>query len=95
MSVKAIMGHAYARWGKRSEAVGLLEEVTAAGSVSSYSVAGIYAALGESNPAFEWLNKACEQHDVQLVSVKVDPTLDGVRSDPRYADLLRRVGLPL
>ncbi len=94
-SIKAITGHAYAKWGKRSEADRLLEEVIRAGSVSSYSIAGIYAALGENDPAFECLNKACEQHDFQLVSVKVDPTLDGVRSDPRYADLLRRVGLPL
>jgi hypothetical protein len=74
--------------------VRLLEEVTRAGGASSYSTAGIYAALGESDSAFECLNKAFEQHDVQLVSLKVDPTLDVVRTDPRFADLVRRVGLP-
>src|SRR6266550_2143603 len=93
-SVKAIMAHAYARWGKRGEASKLLEEVTVAGTPSPYSIAGIYAALGEGDAAFAWLNQACEQHDVQLVSVKVDPTLDGVRSDLRFAELVRRVGLP-
>jgi len=93
-SVKAIMAHAYARWGKRGEASKLLEEVTVAGTASPYSIAGIYAALGEADAAFAWLNQACEQHDVQLVSVKVDPTLDGVRSDLRFAELVRRVGLP-
>ncbi len=93
-SVKAIMAHAYARWGKRGEASKLLEEVTVAGTASPYSIAGIYAALGEGDAAFAWLNQACEQHDVQLVSVKVDPTLDGVRSDLRFAELVRRVGLP-
>jgi TolB-like protein/Flp pilus assembly protein TadD len=94
ISVKAIMAHAYARWGKRTEAIGLLDEVIAAGTASPYSVAGIYAALGDGDLAFEWLHKATEQHDVQLVSLEVDPTLDGIRSDPRFADLVRSVGLP-
>ncbi len=93
-SVKAIMAHAYARWGKRSEAVQFLEEVTRAGTASPYTIAGVYAALGENDSAFEWLNKAWEQHDVQLVSLKVDPTLDGARPDPRFNELVRRVGIP-
>ncbi len=73
-AIKAIIAHAYARWGKRAKATKLLDEVTRAiGTgvcVSSYSIAGVYAALGQSEPAFEWLNKAYEQHDLQLVSVK-------------------------
>jgi TolB-like protein/Tfp pilus assembly protein PilF len=93
-SVKAIMAQAYARWGKRTEAVRLLDEVIVAGTASPYSVAGIYATLGETDAAFECLNKAREQHDIQLVSLKVDPSLDVVRSDPRFPDLVRRVGLP-
>lgn len=93
-AVKAIMGHAYARWGKRGEALKLLEEVISAGSVSPYAVAGIYAALGESDSAFQWLDKAFEQRDVQLVSLKGDPTLDGVRADQRFSELVQRVGLP-
>jgi TolB-like protein/Tfp pilus assembly protein PilF len=97
-AMKAIIAHAYARWGKRSKAMKMLDEVIKASAngtnVSSYSIAGIYAALGESEPAFEWLDKAYKQHDLQLVSLKVDPSLDGVRSDPRFADLVRRVGLP-
>ena len=94
ISVKAIMGHAYAKWGKRSEALKLLEEVTMAGTASSYTIAAIYAALGQDDAACEWLNKAFEQHDLQLVSLKVDPTLDGVRSDPRFADLVKRMRFP-
>jgi adenylate cyclase len=96
-AMKVVIAHAYARWRKRSKALKLLDEVTKASakgmSVSPYSVAGIYAALGQSEQAFEWLNKAYKQHDLQLVSLKVDPSLDGVRSDPRFADLVRRVGL--
>jgi hypothetical protein len=57
-------------------------------------VAGINAALGDRDAAFEWLNRAYEQRDVQLVSLKTDPSLDGLRQDPRFADLVKRVGLP-
>jgi pentatricopeptide repeat protein len=93
-AVKAIMAHAYAKWGKPEEALKLLEEVNLSGIASRYLIAGIHAALGESDTAFDWLQKAREQHDVQLVSLTVDPYLDGVRSDPRFADLMRSVGLP-
>lgn len=94
VSVKAIIAQAYGRWGNRKEALKLLEEVTAAGTASWYSIAGIYAALGEVDSAFESLNKAYEQHDLSLVSLKVDPSLDGVRSDPRFNRLMAAVGIP-
>lgn len=94
VSVKAIVAHAYARWGKRSEAIEILDEVIVAGTASPYSIAGIYAALDDSDSAFEWLQKAREQHDVQLVSLKVDPMLDGLRSDTRFAQLVKHVGIP-
>ncbi|HKY27012.1 MAG TPA: tetratricopeptide repeat protein [Pyrinomonadaceae bacterium] len=94
VSVKAIVAHAYARWGKRSEAIEILDEVIVAGTASPYSIAGIYAALDDSDSAFEWLQKAKEQHDVQLVSLKVDPMLDGLRSDTRFAQLVKHVGIP-
>jgi tetratricopeptide (TPR) repeat protein len=92
-SMKAIMGQAYARWGKRSKAVKLLEEIATAGPSSAYSIAGVYAALGEKDQAFAALNKAYEEHDMQLVSLKVDPTLDGLRDDIRFTEFVRRVGL--
>jgi len=80
--------------GQGSEALKLLDEVNVAGTELSYSMAGIHAALGDCDLAIEWLRKSFEQHEVQLVSMKVDPTLDGARSDPRFAELVRRVGLP-
>jgi TolB-like protein/Flp pilus assembly protein TadD len=94
ISVKAIMAQAYARWGKRDIGSKLLEEVISAGIASPYSIAGIYAALGERDLAFEFLNRACEQRDLQLVSLKVDPSLDGLRSDARFEELVERVGIP-
>lgn len=92
-SVKVLMGQAHARSGKKAEAMQLLEEANAAGTASPYSIAGLYAALNNQDKAFESLNKAYEEHDMQLVSLKVDPSLDGLRDDVRFADLVRRVGL--
>jgi TolB-like protein/lipoprotein NlpI len=94
VSVKALMAHAYARWGNEHDALKLLEEVKLLDTTSPYLIAGIYAALGDYDGAFERLNEAYDQRDVQLVSLKVDPSLDGVREDQRFAELVNRVGLP-
>ncbi len=57
-------------------------------------IATIHAALGEKDLAFEWLQKAYEDRSGWLVYLKIDPMFDPLRSDPRFTDLLRRVGLP-
>jgi len=57
-------------------------------------VAGGYSLLGDKDKAFLWLNKAYEARDIQLINLRVDPTYDALRSDPRYADLVRRMGFP-
>jgi len=59
----------------------------------AYQIAAIYIALGEVQQAFSWLEKAYEQRSSFLRWLKVDPRFDPVRSDPRFLDLLRRVGL--
>src|SRR5205807_10241875 len=92
-SVKVLMAQAFARWGKNSDAVKLLAEVAGV-PTSAYSVAGVYGALGNGDKAFEMLNQAYDEHDIQLVSLKVDPALDDLRHDARFTDLIRRVGLP-
>ena len=104
MAMKAIIAHAYAKSGKRNKAIKLLDELTASAqdidqlpgvvNVSPHSIAEIHTALGQTDKAFEWLNKAYEQHDMQMVSLLTNPTLDSLRSDARFADLVRRVGLP-
>ncbi len=63
-------------------------------NVSPYRAATFYAALGEKDKAFAELNKAYENREFFMVLLKVDPRLDPLRSDPRFQDLLRRVGLP-
>ena len=94
-SVKALMGYAYALSGDRSQAIKLIDEISDPSQPEAppYSIAGIYAALGETDRAFEWLNRAYHGRSFQLVGLKVDPILDNLRSDPRFKDLLDRIGL--
>jgi hypothetical protein len=50
--------------------------------------------LGDKDNAFEWLSTAYQEHDVNLLALRTDPAFDSLRSDPRYADLVRKVGFP-
>jgi hypothetical protein len=60
-----------------------------------YQIAEVYAWGGEKDRAFEWLEKARERGDAGLLHTKVDPTLRGLRGDPRYTALLKKMNLPL
>ena len=60
--------------------------------ISPYSIASDYALLGDKERAFEWLEKAYAERASWLVEVRVDPAWDVIRSDPRYTDLLKRIG---
>ncbi len=61
-------------------------------NTSSYGVAIYAAALGEKDEAFAELNKAFENREFGIVLLKVDPRLDPLRDDPRFQDLMRRIG---
>jgi len=94
--MKATLAHAYAMAGKAGEArkiLNELEETAKQRYVSPYDIATIYAALGEQNRAFDWLEKAYEERSGWLAYLKINPILDNLHSDPRFADLLRRIGL--
>ena len=62
--------------------------------LSPYLIAELHADLGDKDHAFEWLNTAYLEHDLSLIQIRTDFTMDSLRSDPRYAELVRRVGLP-
>jgi tetratricopeptide (TPR) repeat protein len=90
------LGNAYARAGKAGEArktIAQLEEHVRENGVGRYEIALVYAGLGKKQEAFKWLEEAYEAHDVGLLYLKVDPCLDPLRSDPRFDDLMRHVGL--
>jgi serine/threonine protein kinase/tetratricopeptide (TPR) repeat protein len=63
--------------------------------VSPLDFAQLYARLGDRNSAFSWLERAYKERSSWLNFVNTDPEYDSLRSDPRYPDLLRRIGLPL
>jgi hypothetical protein len=50
--------------------------------------------MGEKERAFDWLQKACDERDPLVIWLKVDPTLDNLRSDPRFDRMLQKMGLP-
>ena len=93
----AVAGQAYAKSGRRQEAeqyIKKLGEISKTQPVRFYWSAAIYAALGDKDKAFAELEKAYEQRDWFLPRLKVDPSMDSLRDDPRYKDLLRRMNLP-
>jgi hypothetical protein len=65
-----------------------------AGHGSAYRIAALYADLGDKAQAFRWLDTAYQDRDWQLVGLNSDFYLDPLRSDPRFAELVRKVGLP-
>ncbi|MFL6276066.1 MAG: TPR end-of-group domain-containing protein [Blastocatellia bacterium] len=87
------LAFAYARAGDRATAQQKLKQAlsSANGYVVPYFVATVYAALGDSEQAFAWLERAYTERSNYLAWLKTDPRMNGLRADPRFADLLRRV----
>ena len=93
----AELGYACGASGRRREALQLLNELKEQAKhrhVSPFSMAIIYAGLNNRDECFQWLERAYEERSLGLTWIKVEPMLDNIRSDPRYADLLHRMGLP-
>ena len=59
-----------------------------------YEIIQLYRRLDRADDTFKWLNKACDERSIWLIWLKVDPAVDGLRSDPRFTELMKRVGLP-
>ena len=93
----AMAGQAYAKSGQRHEAeqcIARLKEMAKTQTVRFYWIAAIYAALGDKDKAFAELEKSYQDRDWFLPRLKVDPIFDSLHDDPRYNDLLNRIGLP-
>ena len=91
----ALLGYAHARLGERSQAIRVLRQLEAASKQSytpAFSFAVVYAGLGEKDQAFAWLEKAYGERTSRLGYLKVEPLWDPLRSDPRFAALVRRIG---
>jgi DNA-binding winged helix-turn-helix (wHTH) protein/TolB-like protein/Flp pilus assembly protein TadD len=97
LTTKAFLGYAYGMSGRRSQAEKLLAEVKDLSErrpISPGFLSMVYAGLGEKDQAFAGLENAYREHSRVLAALKVNPVWDGLRSDARFADLLRRMGLP-
>ena len=70
-----------------------LNELSKKRYVSSLEIARVHTALGEKDQVFDCFNKAVEEREGWLIWVKLEPSFDSLRSDARYAELLRRMGL--
>jgi len=85
----------YAVSGRQEKARNLLNrmlDLRARRYVDAYLIGAAYAGLGEKEKAFEWLTKAYEEHAGQMICIKVDPWIKNLRSDPRYKELLKKMG---
>ena len=91
------LAHAYSAIGKKAEAEKILRDLEHKAketSASPYTMATIYAGLGENDKAFEFLEKAYSEKSLDItLSLQSDLLLDSLRSDPRFQSLLRRIGL--
>jgi hypothetical protein len=91
------LAHAYRAMGNKAEAMKILrglEQKAKASSASTYTMATIYAGLNQNAKAFEFLEKAYAERSFDLPGyLKADMLLDSLRPDPRFQNLLRRVGL--
>jgi TolB-like protein/DNA-binding winged helix-turn-helix (wHTH) protein/Tfp pilus assembly protein PilF len=92
----AELGYVYAASGQRREARQILvelRELSRRRYVSPVDIAFIHVGLGEKDQAFNWLERAYGEHSSKLTILKMDPRSDILRADPRFDELLRRIGL--
>ncbi|MGA7381932.1 MAG: tetratricopeptide repeat protein [Terriglobales bacterium] len=95
--MRAALACTFGAAGRTKEAIQILDDLTKLAKqkyVAPYFFAGIHIGLGENDRAIEYLEKSYEEHSHWLIYLHIDPSMDGLRDNPRFQDLLRRVGLP-
>jgi serine/threonine protein kinase/tetratricopeptide (TPR) repeat protein len=91
-------GYLHALLGERSQARQMIEELSSLSKqrfVPAFYFALIYAGLEDKDQAFTWLDKACDERFIRLVYLNIEAFWDPIRSDPRFTQLVRRVGIPV
>jgi Tfp pilus assembly protein PilF len=95
-SIKISVAVAYARSGQGEKATAILNEMLHLKEdryVPPAQLAYVYAALGEIDEAFMWLDQAFRQRDPSMTWIKGDPEFDSLRFDPRFEELMKKLGL--
>ena len=93
----AFEGYALAKMSRKAEARAVLDELLQLSTtryVTAYHIALVYNGLDESDETFAWLERAYQQRSPRMVFLKVEPKWNNLHSDPRFQDLLWRVGFP-
>ncbi len=93
----AALGHAYGVSGdvtRANQILAQLKQLSTQRYVPAYDIAMVYLGLGKKEEAYRWLEKGFEERSAWMVYLNMDPRLDILRSEPRFIDLVRRVGLP-
>ena len=91
------IGNVYVEAGNITEAQKILDTLSLLKQsqfVTAYGIALVHAGMGDSDSTFKWLNKAYDERSNWLVWLKTDPRWESIRTDERYAELVRKVGLP-
>ena len=95
--MRAALAHSYGKAGRKKEALQILDDLTSLAKckyVAPHFFAGIHIGLGENDRALDYLEKSFEDHSHWLIYLHIDPVMDDLRNEPRFQDLLKRVGLP-
>ncbi len=95
--ILAALGHAYALSGRRMEAQRVLAQLLRERDqsyVSAFDLAVLYTGLGEKQQALEWLEKSYQERSAFLIYMTWDPRLDSLRKEPRFQQIIQRVGFP-
>ncbi|MFZ0580004.1 MAG: protein kinase [Candidatus Acidiferrales bacterium] len=95
--MRAALAHTYGKGGRGNDARRLLDELTELAKckyVAPHFFVGIHIGLGDYDRAIEYLEKSYEEHSHWLIYLHIDPSMDELRGDSRFEDLLQRVGLP-
>jgi len=94
---RSALGHAYGLSGDKAHARQVLDELNALSTrqyVPSYDIAIVYLGLGYKEEAYRWLEKAFDERSAWMVYLNIDPRLDNLRSESRFKELVRKIGLP-
>jgi tetratricopeptide (TPR) repeat protein len=94
-SGEALIGYIYAKTGRRDEAMKVIEQFKQSSKenyVDPIYTAGVYSGFQDAARTLEWLEKAFGERSPALIYVKLDPRYSWLRSNPRFQDLLRRIG---
>jgi tetratricopeptide (TPR) repeat protein len=95
--MRAALAHTFGAAGKTEDAVQILDNLAKLAKqkyVAPYFFAGIHIGLKENERALDYLEKSYEEHSHWLIYLHIDPSMDGLRDNPRFQKLLLRVGLP-